>query len=110
MLRLILSTLSFLCLLTVGLLLWQSHVFPDLLPHGTSGWLAAWFSMFKSPATTLIILAGAFLLALASASISEFILGIVVSFLTFTASILCLLGFLGSHYTSVAEHLEKLLR
>ena len=110
MIRLVLSAISFLCLLTVGLLLWQSHVFPDLLPHGTSGWLAAWFSMFQSPATTLIILAGAFLLALASASISEFILGIVVSMLTVLASALCLLGFLGSHYPSIGEHLEKLLR
>ena len=110
MFRFVLSITSFICLFIIGTLLWKSHVFPELLPHGAAGWLAALYNSFHNPTTTLVFLTGTFLLTAASACISEFLLGLLFSLLALLAALLCLIGFLGSHFTTVAEHLDKLVR
>jgi len=109
MFRFILCIISFICLFTIGLLLWKSHVFPDLLPTGAAGWLAALYNSFHNPTTTLIFLGGTFLLTAASACISEFLLGLLFSLLAFIGAILCLIGYLGSHFTTVSDYLEKVI-
>jgi len=110
MFRFILSSLSFICLFAIGLLLWKSHVFPDLLPTGAAGWLAALYNSFHNPTTTLVFLTGTFLLTAAAACIGEFLLGFLFSSLALLSALLCLIGYLGSHYTTVSGYLEKLVR
>ena len=108
MFRLIFSAISFLCLLTVGILLWQSHSLTEHLPHGAAGWVMTWFDLFENPMMAAIMLIGGFLLAVSATCVSELLLGLLLSFLSAIVSVLCLIGFLGSHYPSVAQHVEKL--
>ena len=109
MFRFLLCITSFVCLFTIGLMLWKAHVFPDLLPQGAAGWVAALYNSFHNPTTTLVFLTGTFLLTAAAACISEFLLGLVFSLIAATAAILCLIGFLGSHYPEIGEFIEKLV-
>ncbi len=108
MFRIILCAISFLCLLATGLLLWQSHTLPEHFPHGAAGWLNAWFGLFANPITAATILVGAFFITIASACISELLVGLLLTSASMLISILCLLGFMGGHYPSVAGHLEKI--
>lgn len=110
MIRLILSTLSFLCLLAAGILLWQSHSLSGNVPHGAAGWMNAWFGLFQDPLTAAALLAGGFTFSVASACISEMLIGLILSFLSMLISALCLLGFMGGHYPSLAAQMVKLLR
>ena len=104
------SALSFRCLIVAGLMLWQSHTLPGHFPNGAAGWLNVWFGLFSNPIMAATILAGSFFLAVASACISELLIGLLFTLLSASISALCLLGFMGSHYPSVAEHMEKLFR
>jgi hypothetical protein len=110
MFRILLGAFSFLCLIAAGLLLWQSHPLAGGFPHGAAGWMAQWFVLFQDPVTAAVLVAGAFLLAAASACVSELLLGFLLSALSALISVSCLLGLLGGHYPMVAEHVEKWLR
>ncbi len=110
MFRIFLSAISFLCLITTGLLLWQSHTLPAHFPHGSAGWMAAWFSVFENPVITATLLTGSFLLAVTSACVSELLLGFLLSLFSAVVSIFCMVGFLGNHYPNVSEFLEKWVR
>ena len=110
MFRLLLSALSFLCLLVAGVLLWQSHSLPASFPHGAAAWMNGWFGLFRNPLTAAVLLTGGFLFSAASACISEMLVGLILSFLSAFLSALCLLGFLGDRYPSIAAHLANLLR
>lgn len=110
MFRILLSAISFLCLITAGLMLWQSHTLPDHFPHGAAAWLSAWFALFSNPISAATLLAGSFLLAAAAACISELLIGLLFTLFAALISALCLFGFMGSHYPMVAEHAEKFFR
>ena len=110
MVRIFLSAISFLCLLTAGLMLWQSHTLPEHFPHGAAGWLNVWFGLFANPIAAAILLAGAFFISVASACISELLIGLLFTLFSALISALCLLGFMGSHYPSIGEQVEKIFR
>ena len=110
MFRIILSAFSFLCLITAGLMLWQSHTLPEHFPHGAAAWLNTWFGLFTNPISAAALLAGSFFLAAAAACISEMLIGLLFTLFSALISALCLFGFMGSHYPTVAEHAEKLFR
>ena len=110
MFRIFLSAISFLCLLAAGLMLWQSHTLPEHFPHGAAAWLNVWFGLFANPIMSATLLAGAFFIAIASACVNEMLVGLLLTLLSTLISALCLLGFMGSHYPSIGEYVEKWLR
>ena len=99
-----------LCLLAAAVLLWLVPGFTGNLPGELADWAVAWFGFFRNPVTALAILALCVALSFAAASVTELLLGAVLSVVAAAASLLCLLGVLGAQFPGFAKSLENFLR
>jgi len=102
--------LSLLCLLAAAFLIWQTPAFPENLPTDSAGWVAAWFKVFRNPVSALSLFGLSVAFAIAAASVTELLLGIIFSLVTAGLSILCLVGALGANYKPFAEAMESFFR
>jgi predicted permease len=110
MFRLGCGTVTFICLLAATFVLWQAPDFPERLPSDLSDWAVAWFDLFRNPVAAAALVSLCVALAIAAASVTELLLGLIFSVLTAVISLLCLLGVLGAQYSGVADSVENLLK
>lgn len=110
MIKLGCGMLSLLCLLAAAVLIWQTPGFPERLPVDLADWVAAWFRLFQNPVATLVLFGLCAAFAVAAASVTELLLGVIFSLATAALSLLCLLGALGATYKPFAETMENLFR
>ncbi len=103
MFRLIFRAAAALCLLVSGFLLWEGGG----LPASGTAWIVAYFGLFRVPAAAAVILAANVLLAVASACVTELLLGLFMSALSAVCSAACLLGMLGAYFPPLFDHLVK---
>jgi hypothetical protein len=101
---------SLLCLLVAAILLWQTPGFPERLPTDLADWAVAWFKLFGNPVGALTLFGLCVAFAVASASVTELLLGLLFSITTAALSIFCLLGALGATYKPFAEAVENFFR
>jgi hypothetical protein len=108
MLRLLINSLTTLSLLASGLLLWQSDFFPEKMPHGVGGWIAALFGLFHEPYTAMFLYGLTLLVVIGSWFITEILLSLVYSLVAAGLSWICLLGFLSVHYPPIYRYIQAL--
>jgi hypothetical protein len=102
--------LSLLCLLSAAFLMWQTPGFPEGLPSDLAGWAAAWFDLFENPLAALALLCACAAFAVAAASVTELLLGLIFSIATAAFSLLCLAGMLGASYPPFAAAMENFFK
>lgn len=110
MIKLGCGALSLLSLLISAVLLWQAPGFPEGLPGDLAGWATAWFTLFKNPLAALALLCACVAFAMAAASVTELLLGLVFTIATAAFSLLCLAGLLGATYPPFAAAMENFFR
>lgn len=110
MIKLGCGAFSVLCLLAAVVMLWLMPGFPEKLPGEAADWAVAWFGFFGNPVTAFAILALCVALSVAAASVTELLLGALLSVVAGAASLLCLLGVLGAQFPGFAKSLENFLR
>lgn len=104
------GVISLLCLLAAGFVLWQTPGFPEALPSAMADWTVAWFKLFRNPVAAVSLFTLCVGFAVAAASVTELLLGLVFSFATGLLSLLCLFGALGAAYKPFAETVENFFR
>lgn len=109
MLRFLISCVSTLSLLASGLFLWRSDFFPENLPVGLGGWLAAFFGFFHEPMMAMFLFGLTLVVVVGSWFITEIVLSLAYSIVAAGLSFLCLLGFLSVHYPGIHRYIQALI-
>jgi hypothetical protein len=110
MIKLGCGLVSLLCLLVAAFVLWQTPGFPEKLPTDLADWVVAWFKLFRNPVAALALFGLCVAFAVASASVTELLLGIVFSLTTAVLSVFCLVGALGATSKPFAQFVENFFR
>jgi type III secretory pathway component EscS len=110
MLKIGCGAVSLLCLLAAAFVLWQTPGFPEALPSALADWALAWFKLFRNPVAAVALFGLCVGFAVAAASVTELLLGILFSLATVVLSLLCLVGALGATYKPFAETVENFFR
>jgi len=109
MLRFLISCVSTLSLVASCLFLWRSDFFPENLPAGPGGWLAAFFGFFHEPMLAMFLLGLTLVVVVGSWFITEIVLSLIYSIVAAGLSFLCLLGFLSVHYPGIHGYIRTLI-
>lgn len=110
MIKLLASGITFLSLAGSGLLLIQSDFFPEKLPSHPADMALAFFYLCSDPLSAMALLGFSILFAAAAFCITELLLSLVFSLAAMAASLLCLVGFVGTAYPPLAHSVEAFLR
>jgi hypothetical protein len=110
MIKLAAGLLTALFLLAATLFLVMTPGFPEDLPSTASGWIAAWFLLFREPLSAGVILSFSILLAVVAASVTELLLSLVFSLVSALLALFCFLGALGARHPGVAETITQFFR